>query len=179
MQHDALSWQVLGTSFIRTERSDLGRFFDISLRNWIGSMTDEEMKDFTDALFGMLSAGGARTLSELRKDPLRTVSEIFKVSKNMSPEEFQEFTSVIVRLVKSGLTTFREQSEEKITAVVAGAGTNAQKSRSKTGGKGRTKSGFKSPANCSFMTTLLPQKGHLVEASVSDAMISPAHSLHR
>ena len=141
MQHDALSWQVLGTSFIRAERSDLGRFFDISLRNWIGSMTDEEMKDFTDALFGMLSAGGARTLSELRKDPLRTVSEIFKVSKNMSPEEFQEFTSVIVRLVKSGLTTFREQSEEKITAVVAGAGTNAQKSRSKTGGKGRTKSG--------------------------------------
>ncbi len=141
MQHDALSWQVLGTSFVRAERSDLGRFFDISMRNWIGSLKDEELKDFTDALFGMLSAGGAKTLSEIRKDPLRTVSEIFKISKNMSPEEFQEFTSVIVRLVKSGLTTFREQSEEKITAVVAGAGTNAQKSRSKTGGKGKTKTG--------------------------------------
>jgi hypothetical protein len=116
LQHDAISWQVLGTSFVRSERSDLGRFFDESMRGWISGLKDTELEAFTDALFSFLGAGGARTLTELKEDPLRNMGEMLKASRLMDSERKQEFNSIVIRLIKSGMDVLREQGGEKYEA---------------------------------------------------------------
>ena len=116
LQHDAISWQVLGTSFVRSERSDLGRFFDESMRGWISGLKDTELEAFTDALFGFISAGGARTFTELKADPLRNMGEMLKASRLMDPEQKQEFNSIVIRLLKSGMDVIKEQGGEKYEA---------------------------------------------------------------
>ena len=46
----------------------MGRRSDDVLRDWIGSMTPQERKDFTDAFFEILSMGGkARTLDDVQE----------------------------------------------------------------------------------------------------------------
>ena len=69
MQHEALSWCTERNRFIHLEeRSAMGRRSDDVLRDWIGSMTPQERKDFTDALFEILSMGGkARTLDDVQE----------------------------------------------------------------------------------------------------------------
>lgn len=116
MQHDAISWQVLGTSFVQSQRSDLGRFFDESMQGWISGLKDNELRAFTDALFSFISAGGARTLIELKADPLRNMGEMLKTSRLMDPEQKQKFNSIVIRLLKSGMDVLREQGGEKYEA---------------------------------------------------------------
>ena len=69
MQHEALSWCTERNRFIHLEeRSAMGRRSDDVLRDWIGSMTPQERKDFTDAFFEILSMGGkARPLDEVQE----------------------------------------------------------------------------------------------------------------
>ena len=69
MQHEALSWCTERNRFIHLEeRSTMGRRYDDVLRDWIGSMTPQERKDFTDAFFEILSMGGkARTLDDVQE----------------------------------------------------------------------------------------------------------------
>lgn len=69
MQHEALSWCAERNRFIHLEeRSPMGRHSDDVLRDWIGSMTPQERRDFTDAFFEILSMGGkARTLEDVQE----------------------------------------------------------------------------------------------------------------
>ena len=69
MQHEALSWCTERNRFIHLEeRSTMGRRSDDVLRDWIGSMTPQERKDFIDAFFEILSMGGkARTLDDVQE----------------------------------------------------------------------------------------------------------------
>ena len=117
MQHNPISWEVMGTHFVRGIRSDLGRFFDDSMRSWLGGLEDREMQEFTDALFSILSAGGAKTLKELRTSPLKAINEGMQAAMNLSPEKKREFNAVILRLLKSGIDTLKDQSGEKYTAL--------------------------------------------------------------
>lgn len=77
MQHEPLTWGVLGGQFIRrTERSVWGKASDDVLRQWIASMTRQEREQFSEALYDMLTQGGKlRSLEEVRqKDILRCLA---------------------------------------------------------------------------------------------------------
>ena len=59
MQHEALSWQVMGNRFVRlAKRSQMGKVSDGALRDWLNAMSPEERQSFIDALFQVLSQGG-------------------------------------------------------------------------------------------------------------------------
>lgn len=59
MQHEPLSWNVLGNRFVHQEqRSPLGKLSDGVLREWLNSMTPQERETFIEALFDVLSKGG-------------------------------------------------------------------------------------------------------------------------
>lgn len=72
MQHEPLSWGVLGTKFVHLgKRSQLGQLSDGVLQEWIGSMSSKEREEFSDALFEILSVSGKmRTLDDLRSGGL-------------------------------------------------------------------------------------------------------------
>ena len=62
MQHEPLSWVVMGNRFVRQEKRTLvGKLSDDVLREWFASMTPQEKKAFVDAMFDVLTRGGAIT----------------------------------------------------------------------------------------------------------------------
>ena len=72
MQHEPLSWGVLGAKFVHLgQRSQLGQLSDGVLQEWIGSLSAHEREEFSEALFEILSVSGKmRTLDDLRNGGL-------------------------------------------------------------------------------------------------------------
>ncbi|MBE6627612.1 MAG: DUF2974 domain-containing protein [Ruminococcaceae bacterium] len=65
-QHDGVSWEVMGGSFVYLkERSNESKRLDKVLKEWVREMSPEQREQFTDALFQILSADNALTLTEL------------------------------------------------------------------------------------------------------------------
>ena len=82
-QHDGLSWEVLGDSFITLEslsKDAVKR--DKTLKKWLAGLTSEQKEQFCDALYGVLTSTNATTLSELASSK----TELFKQYKSLDPE---------------------------------------------------------------------------------------------
>ena len=71
MQHDIMSWEVLGNKFIRLNTvTRESKFLDATLKHWLNEMTAEERERFIDSLFDAISASGVTTLTELMSEKL-------------------------------------------------------------------------------------------------------------
>lgn len=65
-QHDGLSWNVMGKSFVYLKSVTGGsKHLDRSLNEWIRMMTPKQREDFVEALYQILSSDNATTLTEL------------------------------------------------------------------------------------------------------------------
>ncbi len=66
MQHDGLTWSVLGSSFQRVKDvSEDSKRVDKTLKKWIEALSLEQREQFCEALYKVLSADNALTLTEL------------------------------------------------------------------------------------------------------------------
>lgn len=72
MQHEPLTWGVLGNRFIRQEaRSEFGKASDDVVREWLASLSPQERKEFSNALFDMFTQGGTvQSLEDVRQSEL-------------------------------------------------------------------------------------------------------------
>lgn len=65
-QHDGLSWNVMGKSFVHLKAVTGGcKYMDRTLNEWVRQMTPEQREQFADALYSVLSADNAQTLTDL------------------------------------------------------------------------------------------------------------------
>ena len=65
MQHEPLSWNVVGNHFVQQEhRTLVGRMSDGVLREWLASMSPGERETFVEALFDLVTKGGKITSLE-------------------------------------------------------------------------------------------------------------------
>ena len=131
MQHEPLSWSVLGRMFVHLgQRSQMGKLSDDVLREWIGSMTPQEREQFTDALFDVLSLSGkARTLDDLRSGGLaggaallkqyagadeekrKIISEIFRRLAVDVKDELKKAAGEGLETVKNALTSLKKSEK--------------------------------------------------------------------
>ena len=72
MQHEPLTWGVLGNRFIRQEaRSEFGKASDDVVREWLASLSPQEREEFSNALFDMFTQGGTvQSLEDVRQSEL-------------------------------------------------------------------------------------------------------------
>ena len=72
MQHEPLTWGVLGSRFIHQEaRSEFGKASDDVVREWLASLSPQERKEFSNALFDMFTQGGTvQSLEDVRQSEL-------------------------------------------------------------------------------------------------------------
>ncbi len=76
-QHNGISWEVLGKSFVyapRLKRNSARK--DHTLHAWLNAMDLEQRKLFVKKLFAIRQNTDARTLTELKKDPKKTLAAI-------------------------------------------------------------------------------------------------------
>ena len=105
LQHDAMTWQVLGRNFVETkERSAFSQFFEKTLRKWISGLEEKERAAFTESLFGLLTAGGVSTLTDM-KNSRTFLMDVIKKAASMPKEERQEFQTILTQLLQIGTDT--------------------------------------------------------------------------
>ncbi len=110
-QHDGLSWEVLGASFLRADHlSPKGIQHDTVVRDRINAMTRAERKNFTRLMFTLLESTGAKTLTELHQGGAKTVVTMVKAFRELSEEEQETAAYLWDKLVG---TKFPEPSREK------------------------------------------------------------------
>lgn len=99
LQHDPFSWEVRVDRFKdRKGRTQFGEKSDAALRKWIESMDTEEKKEFAGSLFDVLDATGAKTLTDLRTNPIRCAAGAQKALNEMDKEKRDKFNAVLKRI---------------------------------------------------------------------------------
>lgn len=68
-QHDGFSWEVKGNRFVEAPAlSQESEMIDRSLKKWIADMGTEQCEQVVDAMYRVLTATNAKTLTELTRD---------------------------------------------------------------------------------------------------------------
>ena len=102
MQHSPYSWQVLGTGFLIAPKQNTASLMaDDALNNWLASLGEDELKSFVNALFDILDASGATTLSELSDNKWAAFNAMFKAAKDMDKVTRDNLIMVVKRLASS------------------------------------------------------------------------------
>ena len=99
MQHDPLSWEVLGPRFVYLEeRSKFGKHFEEAIGHWIYSMSEEEKAHFAEALFSVIDSTGARTLTELNRARIKNFSQMMKALRGLDHDSRSMMLRTIMKL---------------------------------------------------------------------------------
>ncbi|MCD8153591.1 MAG: DUF2974 domain-containing protein [Clostridiales bacterium] len=109
-QHDPFSWVVEGNDFQPVDTLTYNaRHTDQVLNQWIRTLSPEERARFVDALYALVGAGNASTISQLRADWKTSVPAIAHAAAEMD-EEIREFlTQTVKTLVAMNLKSFPER----------------------------------------------------------------------
>lgn len=99
MQHDAMSWQVKGTKLVtRKDLSSASKAMNETLSNWINSIDRAEREEFVDALFEIISASGAVTLSEIQADRFTSAGAAIRMYASMPKKQKLMIRKILLSL---------------------------------------------------------------------------------
>lgn len=102
LQHDGFSWQVVGDHFIHLDGfSREGKVIDETLESWEESLGPKQREAFAGALYTVLTASGAKTLSDLNGDKLKSAVTMLKTYSNLDRETRQLLSGSLRALVGS------------------------------------------------------------------------------
>ena len=74
MQHNGLTWAVMGGKFIHLDAiDDSSKLLDSSLKEWLAGLEKSEREDFVDKLYEAATSTNAKTLSELSTDKRKLI----------------------------------------------------------------------------------------------------------
>jgi len=114
LQHDAMSWEVLGTRFVTVEHiSDTSRMVNDILQNWLKETSTEERATFVDTLYKVLEASQARSLDDLNAEKGRIANVVLKEINGLSKETKTMLGKTISALFKEGNHVIKSNMNNK------------------------------------------------------------------
>ncbi len=101
LQHDAMSWEVLGTSFVYVEHvATESVLVDETMKEWLYQLNAQEREEIVDTVFSMLEEADIRTVDDFYSSKWKKVQELMK-AKSKLPEETQQLFSRALKLLWS------------------------------------------------------------------------------
>ena len=88
-------------------------FSDQELRKWVHGLTVEQRETFVNAMFDVLSASGAVTLTDLKDDSFKAVGAMVKAMKDLDKETRDGLWEFLAILFKSNLRMVLEGIQEE------------------------------------------------------------------
>ena len=114
MQHDGFSWQVMGNHFVTLRQvTRQAHLSDQELRKWVHGLSVEQREAFVSAMFDVLTASGAVTLTDLKDDSFKAVGAIIKAMKDLDKETRDGLWDLWAILFKSNLRMVLEGIQEE------------------------------------------------------------------
>lgn len=99
MQHDPMSWSVMGNGFVTVETvSKASKVLGGALSNWLDGLDKKEREEFIEALFAIISASGATTLTDLRMDMVNSAGAGLKLYATMDKESRKMIKNILQML---------------------------------------------------------------------------------
>lgn len=113
-QHDGFSWEVKGTKFVYLdEPSREGKLADETIDSWSNELSAQQREALADALYEVLTATGAQTLSELNGEKLRSAVGMLKSYKNLDRETRRVLSEAVKLLLRLGTKNMLESAQSE------------------------------------------------------------------
>lgn len=111
MQHDILSWQITPTDFDYTDDfAEHSYIIKKSLNEWLQSYSSDDKNQFVNALFEVIEASDAKTLSEIDQNKIssttKMIAKFSSLEKNTKKEVSHMFLE-LGKLIQSELSFFK------------------------------------------------------------------------
>ncbi len=117
-QHDGMSWEVMGASFVRQEKlTSRGIRTDTVVRERIDSMSKEDKRAFVELFFEMLAATGATTLTELMEGYAKNALAIFKTFQSFDKDKRDLITYIVGMLFDIRSTPKKNPPKQKVEGI--------------------------------------------------------------
>lgn len=114
LQHDGFSWQVMGNHFVTLRQvTKQAHLSDLELRAWVRSMSPEQRGKFVDAMFTVLAASGAATLTDLKAESFKAVGPMIRAMKDLDKETRDGLLQFMGLLFRSNLRLTLEGIQEE------------------------------------------------------------------
>ena len=115
MQHEPLSWNVLGNEFVYLgQRSEAARLGDNVIREWLAGLTREERQEFVETLHEILSLGGkTKTLEDLHSGGLSSGVALLKEYAGADEKKKKMLSELLGRLAVDAKEELRRAAGEK------------------------------------------------------------------
>ena len=114
MQHDGFSWEVRGPGFVRLGSvTRQGRHHDLVLKEWVRNMPLDQREKFVEGLFAILTASGARTLTDLKEESLKAAGAMVKAMKDMEKDTRDALLYAFRILMRSGWKVLSEEWQQE------------------------------------------------------------------
>ena len=100
-QHDTFSWQISDQTFVLLDNLNPDSLqVDKTLKNWVDSVSDEELKDFFDLFFGLILDAGISSINDLTKlENFNKILTVFENANDLTDEERDMLTRLAKLLV--------------------------------------------------------------------------------
>ena len=101
-QHNPFSWSVLGTSFVHLDSlSEKGKRHDEVISGWLSKISPSERQIFTETLFNVIEATGAKTVTELTTDQFSKLTTAIKAYNSLGKETKEKMYTFVKRLLSA------------------------------------------------------------------------------
>ena len=111
-QHDPYTWTVKGPDFERLEEVTRGsRMTERVVEDWLESLTNEERGKFVDAVYELVTSGGASFTTDIGK--LKNVLAAVKTYKGADESTKRMVTSALKRRIRSAVNAFRKEGGQE------------------------------------------------------------------
>lgn len=113
MQHDPISWEVMGNDFVTVKkRSQSSIFLDKTLSNWLESLEADKREEFVDALFGILDGAKVHTVSELSEQGMKLLPIVMKTYLTLDEQTRKMMVEIVKALIKSADSIIKDEMKE-------------------------------------------------------------------
>ena len=115
LQHEPLTWNVLGNRFIYLgQRSEAAQLGDNVIRDWLSGLTREERQEFVETVHQLLSAGGKiKTLEDIHTGGLSSGIALIKEYAGADESKKKMLSDLVGRLKVDAKEELRRAAEEK------------------------------------------------------------------
>ena len=100
-QHDTFTWQISDQTFVLLDNLNPDSLqVDKTLKNWVNSVSDEELKDFFDLFFDLILDAGICSINDLTKlENFNKILAVFENANALTDEEREMLTRLAKLLV--------------------------------------------------------------------------------
>ena len=113
-QHDAMSWEVMGTHFVTLETiSPASETFRDIVQGWLKGLSKEERERFVDTLYGILETTQAKSLEDLNAEKGKIANLVLREITELDKETRGMLTKIIGTLFKEGNLALKSSKRKK------------------------------------------------------------------